>query len=93
MDQTFLFQLHSKAQRETVVDDFLGDLPRATSLNLLDTAIWRDDDTRQFLVVDTSGRFEWGENLFVGQADDPGPFILGCKEYWGTERPLVQRKF
>jgi len=62
-----------------------------TAINCMERAIWREDEGRQFMVVDHSNRWRRDETLFVAQADDPDEYDPGwrtsCAEWWGDQKP------
>lgn len=83
-DMAVLFRMHSISQVEAVCENFLGHLDKKTARNCLDQCVWKDPITqqRQFLLVDNSGNSPLDHMLYVGQAQDPGKFKFGCKEWW-----------
>lgn len=88
IDMCFCFRMHSVAQIEAVCENFLGHIDKKTARNVLETVVWKDQKTgaRQFLAVDNSGNSDIDEMLYAGQAKDPGPFKLCCREMWeGTK--------
>jgi hypothetical protein len=86
--------MHSIAQIEAVVENFLGMVDKKTGRNVLEQCCWKDQETgdRQFLVVDNSGNSAIDEMLYVGQAQDPGDFKLCCEEWWEGKEPTRQKK-
>lgn len=91
MDLVFLFSMHALSQKEAIANDFLGNYDKKTAMNLMETAIWKDDETgqRQSLVVDQSGNSNIDEMLYAAQAEDVPPFVLCCAEWWGSEVPFM----
>lgn len=71
-------------------ENFLAHLPKHTATNLIDRAICRVGEQRQVLVVNHSGRFLIEDCLFAAQPVDPGPFLLGSREWWGDQEPQEQ---
>ncbi len=89
-----IFRMHSIAQIEATVENFLGHLDKKTGRNVLEQCVWKDEETddRQFLVVDNSGNSPIDKMLYVAQAQDPGPFKLCCEEWWEGKEPKVAKK-
>lgn len=69
VDMSFVFRMHSIAQKEAVVENFLGHIPKKVALNVLETAVWKDDESeqRQCLVVDNSGNSRIDAMLYAHQ--------------------------
>lgn len=78
-DYAFIFQCMQNMQRESLAEDFLGTVPKKEGMALLSKYC----QGHQALVVDTSEETtDLNEILYVFTAQDPGPFKLGCREFW-----------
>jgi hypothetical protein len=72
VDMSFIFRMHSIAQKEAVIENFLGHIPKKVALNIMETAVWKDDksEQRQCLVVDNSGNSNINEMLYALQPQE-----------------------
>ena len=78
------------SQKEGIVENFLGHFDKKRAMKLLDEWVWIDPDTkqRQCIVVDTSGKSDIENMLYVLQPQEVPDFLMGCKEFWaGSKLP------
>lgn len=81
-DIVFVFPMHNRAALEVVADDYLPMLRRDRALEVLTTFCWKEEKQSQSLVIHNRTGNTVKERVFCNIAKDPGPFTIGCKEYW-----------
>jgi hypothetical protein len=90
-DKAITFGLKSELERKAFTEQYLTSMPRNEALRLVDTYAFRPEDAeeRYFLLYDVSNtkgkRLE--DCIYQGCAKATPPFMLGTREYWGTEYP------
>lgn len=68
-----------KGSREAVADEFLGSLPRKEAMALIDSCT---QDRHALVIFNRSISMKLEDYVFCNTAIDPGPFVLGCEEFW-----------
>lgn len=78
-DLAVMLKMFSKMHRDSLIEDYLDFMPRTLGLSLMQKYT---DDRKALCVFNSSISNNPWENIFYCIADDPGDFILGCREYW-----------
>lgn len=81
-DVVVIFPLHSRSALECLADDYLSNLDKKAAASLLTEYAWKKPKVSQALVIALSAGNRLSEKTFFCQAPDPGPFLIGSKEYW-----------
>lgn len=81
-DVVVIFPLHSRSALECLADDYLSNLDKKAAASLLTEYAWKKPKVSQALVIALSAGNRLSEKTFYCQAPDPGPFLIGSKEYW-----------
>lgn len=95
-DLAISFRMIQENSKEALAKDYFTRVPKQEAYRLMDTyAVRYQDGSSQFLAIDTDDSLANGlDDMFsIGMAEDPGPFILGCKEWWGDEINQVDQLY
>lgn len=76
------FPLHTHAALECLRADYLGTLDPELAMDALTSYAWKSKKASQALVIVPRMAGGIHQRTFVIVAPDPGPFQIGCKEYW-----------
>ena len=84
-----VFQLHSAGAIETLAKDYLPELHMDDAKAVLSSFCWQDKNkVSQALMIDNRDGNTLQERMYTIVAPDPGPFHIGCAEYWRREQSL-----
>lgn len=84
-DMIFTFVQKNGLQREAVAKDLMTDMNHKSALVLLDYYTTQEENT--FLCLDVGSVHSAQETYYTGKAAATPNYILGCREYWGPQKP------
>ena len=88
-DYAFIMVQTQRRSKEALADEFLSLLDRQVAFKLMDQLAKGHD----IMLVDNSeNSTDLAEVVHSAHAKDPGPFLLGCKEYWEGTNPKGDNK-
>ena len=88
-DVAVIFRLHSDAALECLGKDYLPGLDKDEAKEVLTSFVWKDRNkvSQALIIVNREGN-TLQERLFTLTAPDPGPFRIGCREYWHKQQSV-----
>lgn len=81
-DVVAVFPLHSGSALETLRADYLSTMDKDLAMDALTTLCWKEKKESQALIIMPRVGNSIHERAFYISAPDPGPFQVGCREYW-----------
>ena len=81
-DIVSVLPLHNAAALDCIYKDYLSTLSEENAKKLLTTYTWKQPKKSQALIINVREGNTLKDKLFSVCAPDPGPFSIGCAEYW-----------
>lgn len=91
-DVVAIFPLHTSSALECLREDYLSTVPKERGFEALSTLCWKRKNASQALVIVPRIGNNVQERIFAVVAPDPGPFQIGCKEYWEGKSTMPTEK-
>lgn len=87
-DIVSVLPLHNAAALECLYKDYLSTISEERAKELLTTYAWKKPKASQALIINVREGNTLRDKLFAVVAPDPGPFSIGCQEYWEGKSTL-----
>lgn len=90
-DLVFVLKQEQERNMETIHENWLSFMPKRAAMDLMEefTTVKKRGKVvkrKQAIVIDSANDYPRPEaRVYVTWATDPGPFVLGCKQYWENE--------
>lgn len=90
-DVTVVLGLHEERARKYIAECYMSQLKTEVAERMLQTYCWKQEKVSQALVIVNRLGGKFSDKVFAIQAPDPGPFVIGCREYWqGKDTDVIQ---
>jgi hypothetical protein len=90
-DVTVVLGLHEERARKYIAECYMSQLKLEISERMLQMYCWKEENRSQALVIVNRMGGRFCDKVFAIQAPDPGPFVIGCREYWqGKDTDTIQ---
>jgi hypothetical protein len=90
-DVTVVLGLHEERARKYIAECYMSQLKLDVAEQMLQKYCWKEEKVSQALVIVNRLGGMFSQKVFAIQAPDPGPFVIGCREYWqGKDTDTIQ---